>query len=210
MHSLKHLKINILIVLLVVVNTGISQIPTSGLVGCYPFSGNANDYSGNNNNGNVSNAFLTTDRFSRINNAYSFNGSNSYISLPVSSFLLPNFTYSAWVKASANPSNGNVTRIISVGSFNGEQNLSLYNNYNGNWRGWGFSGTNSGFWYYGSLPTLNSWYHIAVTRNNTEIRFYINGQFAGNAFYPNSSANYGTGTRRAHIGARHDYSQYCY
>ena len=52
----------------------------AGLKAYYPFSGNANDVSGNNNNGTVTGATLTTDRFGNANSAYSFNGS-SFIDL---------------------------------------------------------------------------------------------------------------------------------
>jgi gliding motility-associated-like protein len=191
--------------------SGFAQMPTNGLVGCYPFSGTANDYSGHGNNGTVYNASLTIDRFNRNNNAYSFNGSGSYISLsPVNSFLLGNFTYSVWVKVSSYPSSNSSSCIISIGSNSGEQTLSLYNNY-GNNKGFGFS-SSSGFgppatWHYGSLPSLNTWYHIAVTRSNTEIRFYINGIFAGNTNFNNSQASYGSiGQKRAIIGARYDHN----
>ena len=51
-----------------------------GLKAYYPFSGNANDVSGNNNNGTVTGATLTSDRFGNANSAYSFNGS-SFIDL---------------------------------------------------------------------------------------------------------------------------------
>jgi hypothetical protein len=60
---------------------------SNGLVAYYPFNGNANDSSGNKNNGTVYNATLTTDRFGNANNAYSFNGVNSYISVPNSATL---------------------------------------------------------------------------------------------------------------------------
>jgi hypothetical protein len=49
-----------------------NYIPTNGLVAYWPFSGNANDLSGNANNGTVSGATLTTDRFGNTNSAYSF------------------------------------------------------------------------------------------------------------------------------------------
>ena len=55
-----------------------------GLVAYYPFNGNANDASGNNINGIVSNATLTTDKFGALNSAFDFNGSSSYIQLPYS------------------------------------------------------------------------------------------------------------------------------
>src|ERR1017187_9384521 len=40
---------------------------TNGLVAYYPFIGNANDASGNGNNGTVQGATLTTDRFNNPN-----------------------------------------------------------------------------------------------------------------------------------------------
>jgi hypothetical protein len=39
-----------------------SYVPTNGLVGYWPFNGNANDASVNGNNGTVNGATLTTDR----------------------------------------------------------------------------------------------------------------------------------------------------
>jgi len=51
----------------------------SALLACFPFSGNANDVSGNNNNGIVNGAVLAADRLGNPNSAYSFNGSNQNI-----------------------------------------------------------------------------------------------------------------------------------
>ncbi|MGA9778350.1 MAG: hypothetical protein ACLPRE_04365 [Limisphaerales bacterium] len=42
---------------------------TNGLLAYYPFNGNANDASGNGNNGVVYGATLTTDRFGMSNSA---------------------------------------------------------------------------------------------------------------------------------------------
>jgi hypothetical protein len=56
-----------------------SYVPTNGLVGWWPFNGNANDESGNGNNGTVNGATLTTDRNGVANSAYSFDGVNDYI-----------------------------------------------------------------------------------------------------------------------------------
>ena len=53
-----------------------------GLVGYYPFFGNADDASGNGNNGNIFNASLTKDRDENDNSAYLFNGKDSYITFP--------------------------------------------------------------------------------------------------------------------------------
>jgi hypothetical protein len=52
-----------------------AYVPTNGLVGWWPFNGNANDESGNGNNGTVNGATLTTDRFGLTSKCYEFNGS---------------------------------------------------------------------------------------------------------------------------------------
>lgn len=83
-----------------------SQIPTNGLVGYWPFSGNANDASGNGNNGVVSGATLTNDRFGNPNSAYSFNGLTNIIKVSGLSSAMHLNAYSGsfsvvlWVKAS--------------------------------------------------------------------------------------------------------------
>ena len=79
----------------------LSQIPSNlqnGLVAYYPFCGNANDVSGNGNNGAVTGATLTTDRFGIANRAYSFNGLNNYINIPNSNTvsIQNNFSVSVW------------------------------------------------------------------------------------------------------------------
>ena len=45
-----------------------------GLVAYYPFNGNAEDESGNGNDGEVKGATLTDDRHGKLNSAYQFNG----------------------------------------------------------------------------------------------------------------------------------------
>jgi uncharacterized coiled-coil DUF342 family protein len=51
---------------------GLSPVPTIGLVGWWPFIGNANDGSDNKLNGVVVGARLTTDRNGQLNQAYEF------------------------------------------------------------------------------------------------------------------------------------------
>jgi hypothetical protein len=77
-----------------------SYVPTNGLVGWWPFNANANDESGNGNNGTVNGATLTTDRFGQSNKAYDFNGTNNKIIVTNSNSLQLNnqATFSLWVK----------------------------------------------------------------------------------------------------------------
>lgn len=85
--------------LLVAVSTTVAQVPTNGLVAHYPFNGNANDVSGNGNNGTNNGAILTTDRFGNVNSAYSFDGASSFIKLiNENNFYLTNFSISFWMK----------------------------------------------------------------------------------------------------------------
>ena len=71
-----------------------------GLVAYYPFNGNANDESGNGNNGTVLGAALTADRFGNASSAYSFDGVDDYIEISDASiydFGTGDFTISTWV-----------------------------------------------------------------------------------------------------------------
>lgn len=83
-----------------------AQIPTAGLVGHYPFTGNADDASTNANNGMVYGATLTNDRFGNTNSAYSFDGNSNYIEVSNSSslqFALNTQTISFWMKIPSKP-----------------------------------------------------------------------------------------------------------
>ena len=53
-------------------------VPTDGLVAWYPFNGNANDESGNGNDGTVVGASATIDRDGNLNSAYNA-GEKSYL-----------------------------------------------------------------------------------------------------------------------------------
>ena len=64
-------------------SSGASALPlnnpiTAGLVAAYEFSGNADDVSGNGNDGVVNGPTLTTDRFGNAGSAYSFDGVDDY------------------------------------------------------------------------------------------------------------------------------------
>jgi hypothetical protein len=77
-----------------------NNVPTNGLIGYWPFSGNANDSSGNNYNGTVNGATLTTDQNGNVNSAYSFDGVNDFISLASYNFFSGNSTRSIsfWIQ----------------------------------------------------------------------------------------------------------------
>ncbi len=162
-----------------------SYVPTNGLVGYWPFSGNANDQSGNGNNGTVTGAILTTDRFGNANSAYNFDGSNNHILVSDNSTLsgFSDITISLWVNISqfpsaSNPFSGLVTKWYGSGSCGGmTDNYACYLRTNNQF----VAGTNQ----YRNYPDMlqspsnlstSNWYHLVMVHNSTTGgSIYING-----------------------------------
>jgi uncharacterized protein (TIGR02145 family) len=150
-----------------------SYVPTNGLVGWWPFNGNANDESGNGNHGTVNGATLAADRNGNAGKAYYFNGLSS-INIPSSpnlNALSGNFTFSIWIKNELlinhlgahilHISNGNFS--VSIPSTNkigiAEQGIqAIYV-------------TNSSF--------NNQWTHFLVTRTISSFEIFVNGILDG-------------------------------
>ena len=88
----------------------------NSLVAYYPFNGNANDESGNGNNGVVMGATLTLDMFGRPNKAYHFDGVSSYIKIPMSAVLHPvyDLSVSAWARRLCTNNCGDYQQIVTA------------------------------------------------------------------------------------------------
>ena len=95
---------------LVLNNFAFGQIPQSSeIIAYYPFSGNANDSSGNEYDGTISgDPQLTTDRFGNSNSAYIFDGAGDWIYFGTDTLPENNggdvsdpFTISVWAKSSS-------------------------------------------------------------------------------------------------------------
>ena len=100
-----------------------SYVPTNGLVGWWPFNGNANDESGNGNNGTVNGATLTADRFGNLNKAYSFDGVDNYIHvLNTPSLDIVNGTLNLWF----NTVNQDIITLICKNSYSDATNESWH------------------------------------------------------------------------------------
>ena len=95
-----------------------SYVPTNGLVGWWPFNGNANDESGNGNHGTVNGATLAADRFGNAGKAYSFSP-NQYIEVNnLHQNNIFQYSISAWFYRSN--SNSNLDGAIISGSHPGQ------------------------------------------------------------------------------------------
>ena len=163
---------------------GLPNSLTTGLVGYWPFCGNANDASGNGNNGTpINGAALTTDRFGNSNSAYSFDGVNDYIEVPHSNSIsiTGDITMSAWVRT--NGSNGqNYQTIISKREtyWTWEYNmiLSYHNNIVHNTKLIGSRAIGAGqqeqVW--SNTPySQNQWEHWVVNISGGQLKIYKNG-----------------------------------
>lgn len=75
-----------------------SYVPTNGLVGYWPFNGDADDESGNNNNGIVYGPALSSDRFNSPNSAYLFNGGTDLIATSTQQSTTNTYTVSFWTQ----------------------------------------------------------------------------------------------------------------
>jgi hypothetical protein len=75
-----------------------SYVPTNGLIGWWPFNGNANDESGNGNNGTPNGPVLSEDRFGITSSSYLFNGNLDIITTSNSSIIGPSLSVSFWTK----------------------------------------------------------------------------------------------------------------
>lgn len=168
------------------------------LVASYPFNGNANDATGNGNNGTVNGAALTADRFGNAGKAYSFSGGSDVITVADNPMfvLTTDFSASAWVypvatppaagggtaftivSKDANPGNNNAKWIF------GLQNGRLAFHSNG-------PGLGSGEWVYSNLfsLSLNTWYHCAFSKSGNNVTFYLNGNTMGTFTLPSASVN---------------------
>lgn len=157
-----------------------SYVPSSGLVGWWPFNGNANDESGNRNNGTLTGATLTTDRFGYSNNAYSFNG-NQYISIPYSSnYNYPNYSVSCWASTTSKSiqvilkqvtySNASNERFV-ISLNDSKTNDVLFNvKYNSNLAGVGWQSNRVN-----NIVNDGKFHHFVGTVSANITRLYIDG-----------------------------------
>jgi hypothetical protein len=147
-----------------------NYVPTNGLVGWWPFNGNANDESGNGNNGTVNGATLTTDRFGNANKAYSFDGVNDWIESPNNSiFFNDTMAFSVWGKF-------NTTSGFHV-TYSSSSNGSYV--YSSSAIG-GHTNTNLGCGGYGGVGNLNTnldnnWHNLVGVISGNTTSFYLDG-----------------------------------
>ncbi len=162
-----------------------NYVPKNGLVGYWPFNGNANDDSGNGNHGTVNGATLTADRNGEANSAYSFDGIDNWINIPNN----PNFdnlneiTISLWINiVSWCVPNVNGIEFFPMIVQYSSPPQTLYGNF-----GIQLTKSNSNYFYFNSNNydlnqsepnywQINQWINLIVTSENNIGKWYLNGK----------------------------------
>lgn len=154
----------------------LSQISTDGLVAYYPFNGNANDSTGNGNNGTLHGTTPTTDRLNLTGSAIYFNGSSDWISIPNKpsfDFGSSDFSISYW----ANRENNSTSHCVFARD--GRIYTPLLIGYSEEGKEVMYSSLNGSDWYLfsikmGAIATQN-WKFYLVQRKGNTIETYQDG-----------------------------------
>jgi len=142
-----------------------SYVPTDGLVGWWPFNGNADDESVNTNNGTVNGATLTQDRFFNENSAYQFDGLDDNIS--VIRNYQNSFAVSLWFSPISTPGYNPL-----IEAFDSNWEIQLKDNTI-DYIGFTVSGAQE---YISSITAqVNDWQHLVCAYENDSAFIYYNG-----------------------------------
>jgi hypothetical protein len=168
-----------------------AYVATNGLVGWWPFNGNANDVSGNGNNGTVNGASLTNDRYNLSSSAYLFQGSQSIICPSNPSFNVGkgSFTISCWATSvGTGEYQALVTRYEYLGLNDIPVSFSLFYKYGS--PGMLF-GNNSAQVNVDTVSNTLSWKHVVGVYDsiNGTVSIYINGSLANSGAIPSNVTN---------------------
>lgn len=171
------------------------------LIGHWPFSGNANDISGNGLNGVVTNATLTTGQAGQPNTAYYFNGTNAHIDVPFNQLMnMTSWTLMAVVKPMGYYSGACQDNAIIWHAYdwaNNHYDLVFFDNpYDNSCNTFSpghdfFRGEPAGaagpasIWQSANPVQLNTWYCVATTYANDTVKVYIDGVLSHSVPFPN-------------------------
>ncbi len=169
-------------------------VPADGLVAWYPFNGNADDESGNGNNGELAGASIAGDHLGG-QSAFYFNGDGDQINIPYSASLSP--TEQVSVSVWCNPETLEGKNLVSNGTHVNYFQRSYYMfgpNESGQCRfRINAGGVEDNVYSSGSFGT-SEWIHVIGTYDGTQMKLYVNGQLEGSLAKSGSINQHGNGT----------------
>lgn len=197
------MKLSLILITIVLISAaGLAADLNDGLIAHFPFSGSAEDTSGNDNHGTVFGAYLTTDRLGNPDAAYFFDGIDDYIrvedSIPLR-LANTDFSISAWAFETQRNVGFQDALLVKRGpltedgwffSITGQQSASsqgvgkLYYQVSG--------GDDPRVYSPGPIP-LDTWTHLLVTYSNTDhiATLFVNGTQVTASSIPSPNPNTG-------------------
>lgn len=167
-----------------------SYVPSNGLIGYWPFNGNANDQTPSGNNGTVNGATLTTDRFGNSNSAYDFDGISNYITvLDNNVFNMQNFTISTWVKNSSTASFIPARYILNKGCNSPTASFRLYYENDGTLQEYVSDCWVPNRVYQNGPSSNNLWTNIIYSYDGQNLKMYVDGVLFGTTNQSGSLTN---------------------
>jgi hypothetical protein len=157
-----------------------------GLIACYPFNGNAEDISGNHNDGKVRGAVLTNGRNGQMNTAYYFDGVDDHIYINDSENLriTGQISMSVWFKTDyslpfagiickADPIEPRRGYLIDINADNNVRTDICFDH----------SKAECGTLMSPEVLTDNKWHHVTVTYNGSDLLLFIDGKLTSKTVY---------------------------
>jgi hypothetical protein len=157
-----------------------AQKAENGLVAYFPFNGNANDESGNKNNGEIIRASFVADKFGKPGKAMNFNGKDSYVkvisspsinitgSLSISCWIYPRTAenWESWVAKCNSHSSKSQWRFGFGDPAMKSFGLTI----------WTFDWSN--YWTEKSAIPLKVWSHVILIADQQQhiVTYYLNGK----------------------------------
>lgn len=147
-------------------------VPRAGLIGWWPFSGDGNDRWYRKNNAGVNGPAASSDRFSRENATYYFDGVDDNLLVTNTCFNngWPDWTVAVWANLEAiqrgtflNTFPHNAMGIGAVAEAKFQVAI-------GNGTTWLTNG-----WYTNGSYQANTWYHFCVVKSGLNVKLYIDG-----------------------------------
>lgn len=154
------------------------------VMGLWHLNGNANDASGKGNNGSVSGAIaINTGKFG---GAYSFDGTDDYISIPhsISLNITGDITIALWIKVDDVKSlSDEVPDVLTKGDYN-----EAYSVWAGNWDlekdGYTFAINNNQV--VSNTDASGGWDFLVCVKSGTSGLIYLNGRLDGSGTVPST------------------------
>jgi hypothetical protein len=154
-------------------------LPVEGLVGWWPFNGNANDESGNANHGFVFGPQLSLDRLGDVGTSYEFDGEDDFISFGDLSYVeageFGEYSISLWVNPLRFNSSLDGDQFFLLGDEINQNNGVIYQVHSSHGFGSYTSGSVDYHGYCSCFPSLNDWINYTVVQGDSGQVLYING-----------------------------------